>query len=185
MRADARRNYERIVRAASEAVARDGAEASLEAIARAAGVGSATLHRHFPSRWSLLQAVFTDRVRGLCDRAEELRTAPGPLEALRTWLREVAVYSTTTRGLAASILSAPPEESEGCSTMLAAAGEPLLRRAVADGAVRADVAMADLLTVVNAISLVAQDAGAAEAERLVTLALEGIGPRGVSVSTTR
>src|SRR5690606_17944092 len=115
MRADARRNYERIVRAASEAVARDGAEASLEAIARAAGVGSATLHRHFPSRWSLLQAVFTDRVRGLCDRAEELRTAPGPLEALRTWLREVAVYSTTTRGLAASILSAPPEESEGCS----------------------------------------------------------------------
>jgi len=177
MRADAQRNYSRIVSAASEAIARDGADASLEAIARSAGVGSATLHRHFPTRWSLLEAVFRDRIDGLLARAEELRTAPDAHEALSTWLREVAVYSTTTRGLAASILNAPPEESESCSGMLVAAGDPLRRRAVDEGSVRSDVAMADLMLLVNGISLAAQGAGADEAERLVTLALEGVGPR--------
>jgi AcrR family transcriptional regulator len=61
-RADARRNYDRILEAAAAEVARRGADASLEEIARRAGVGSATLHRHFPSRWGLLQAVFQERV---------------------------------------------------------------------------------------------------------------------------
>ena len=178
MRADAQRNYSRIVNAASEAIARDGADASLEAIARSAGVGSATLHRHFPSRWSLLEAVFRDRVHGLYSRAEELRAAPDARDALTTWLREVAAYSTTTRGLAASLLNTPPEESETCAATLITAGEPLRSRAVDEGSVRADVAMADLLTLVNAISLAAQQAGADEAERLVTLALEGILPQG-------
>jgi AcrR family transcriptional regulator len=176
MRADAQRNYSRIVSAASEAILRDGADASLEAIARSAGVGSATLHRHFPSRWSLLEAVFRDRVDGLCARAEELRTAPDALDGLSTWLREVAAYATTTRGLAASILNAPVEESDSCSATLIAAGDPLRRRAVDEGSMRPDVAMADLMTLVNAISLAAQEAGVAEAERLVTLALDGVRP---------
>jgi AcrR family transcriptional regulator len=176
MRADARRNYDLIVSAASEAIARDGADASLEAIARSAGVGSATLHRHFPSRWSLLEAVFHDRIQGLVARAEELRAAPDAGAALATWVREVAAYSTTTRGLAASVLNAPAEESGTCSATLTAAGEPLRRRAIDEGAVRADVATADLVTLANAISFAAQEAGAAEAERLVTLALEGILP---------
>lgn len=173
MRADAQRNYSLIVSAASAAISREGADASLEAIARSAGVGSATLHRHFPSRWSLLEAVFRDRIQGLCDRTEELRTAPDARDALTTWLREVAAYAATTAGLAASLLNAPPEESESCGATLIAAGEPLRRRAVDEGSVRPDVTMADLMTLVNAISLAAQQAGAAEAERLVTLALEG------------
>lgn len=174
MRADAQRNYDRIVSAASEAVARDGAEASLEAIARSAGVGSATLHRHFPSRWSLMEAVFAERIGCLFDRAKELQAAPEPLDALVRWLKEVAVYSTTTRGLAAALLNGPPEESGTCQAHLVAAGEPLVRRAVDAGEVRPDVATADLLTLVNAISLAAQQAGPREAERLVTLSLEGV-----------
>jgi AcrR family transcriptional regulator len=174
MRADARRNYDRIVSAASEAIARDGAEASLEAIARSAGVGSATLHRHFPSRWSLMEAVFEERIGCLIDRAEELRVAPEPLDALVRWLREVAAYATTTRGLAAALLNGPPEERSTCQAHLVAAGEPLVRRAAETGEVRGEVATADLLTLVNAISLAAQEAGPQEAERLVTLALEGI-----------
>jgi AcrR family transcriptional regulator len=174
MRADAQRNYDRIVSAASEAIAQDGAEASLEAIARSAGVGSATLHRHFPSRWSLMEAVFAERVGCLIDRAEELRDAPEPLDALVRWLREVAAYATTTRGLAAALLNGPPAESGTCQAHLIAAGEPLVRRAVEAGVVRGDVATADLLTLVNAISLAAQQAGPEEAERLVTLVLEGV-----------
>ncbi|MFG1651798.1 TetR/AcrR family transcriptional regulator [Micromonospora sp. NPDC049275] len=88
------------MKAATEATARDGAYASLEEIARSAGVGSATLHRHFPSRWSLLQAVFQTCVRNLAGRAEDLLAEPDALTALTTWLREVTVYATTTRGLA-------------------------------------------------------------------------------------
>ncbi|WP_341720632.1 helix-turn-helix domain-containing protein [Micromonospora sp. FIMYZ51] len=175
MRADAQRNRTLIVKAASEAVARDGAYASLEEIARAAGVGSATLHRHFPSRWALMEAVFHDRVEALCARAGELLAGPDARQALTTWLCELAVYSSTTRGLVTSLLKAP-QENESCCAMLVAAGEPLRRRAADEGSVRSDVAMADLVTLVNAIALTAESANPAEAERLVRLALTGISP---------
>ncbi|MFK4246681.1 TetR/AcrR family transcriptional regulator [Micromonospora chokoriensis] len=175
MRADAQRNYDLIVTAASEAIARDGAYASLEEIARSAGVGSATLHRHFPTRWSLLQAIFRDCVRNLATRAGDLLDAPDALDALTTWLHEVTAYATTTRGLADSLLNEPAEESDACGATLVAAGEPLLRRAVDAGSVRPDVTMADLMILANGISLAAQPMGAAKAEKLLTLALQGIG----------
>ncbi|WDZ85867.1 TetR/AcrR family transcriptional regulator [Micromonospora cathayae] len=178
MRADAQRNYDLIVEAASEAVARDGAYASLEEIARSAGVGSATLHRHFPSRWSLLQAVFRTCLRNLSARTDELLAESDALAALTTWLHEVTAYATTTRGLAVTLLNAPPEEDDTCGAMLAAAGEKLLRRAIDQGSVRSDVAMADLISLVNAISLAAQPTGTTKAERLLALALTGIQPPG-------
>jgi hypothetical protein len=105
------------------------------------------------------------------------RIVSAALEVLSAWLREVTAYSTTTRGLAASSLNAPAEESDSCGATLVAAGEPLRRRAVDEGSVRPDAATADLLTLVDAISLAAQELGATEAERLVTLALEGVRPR--------
>ncbi|MET0415943.1 MAG: helix-turn-helix domain-containing protein [Actinoplanes sp.] len=178
MRADAQRNYDLIVTAAAEAIARDGAYASLEEIARSAGVGSATLHRHFPSRWSLLQAVFHTCVRNLSARAEDLLAEPDALAALTTWLHEVTAYATTTRGLAVTLLNAPPEENDTCGGMLTAAGEKLLRRAADQGSVRSDVVMADLMTLANAISLAAQPADATKAERLLNLALAGVQPPG-------
>ncbi|MFF5178228.1 TetR/AcrR family transcriptional regulator [Micromonospora sp. NPDC000316] len=178
MRADAQRNYDRIITAASEAIARDGAYASLEDIARSAGVGSATLHRRFPTRWSLLQAVFRGCVGNLAKRAEDLRDAPDALDALTTWLHEVTAYATTTRGLAESLLNEPVEETDTCGTMLVAAGEPLLRRAIDEGSVRPDITMADLMILANGISLAAQPMGAAKAEHLLTLALQGIGSAG-------
>ena len=89
-RADARRNFDQIVAAAEAEIARHGADASLEEIARRAGVGSATLHRHFPSRQALLEAVFHDRVEVLCVQARELAGHPDPGAALGEWLRAVA-----------------------------------------------------------------------------------------------
>ncbi|KAB1947555.1 helix-turn-helix transcriptional regulator [Micromonospora sp. ALFpr18c] len=178
MRADAQRNYDLIVTAASAAIAREGAYASLEEIARSAGVGSATLHRHFPSRWSLLQAVFRTCVRNLAARADDLLAEPDALAAFTTWLHEVTAYATTTRGLAVTLLNAPPEEDGTCGATLTAAGEKLLRRATDQGSVRSDVTMTDVLTLANAISLAAQPADAAKAERLLTLALAGIQPPG-------
>ncbi|MEU7774946.1 helix-turn-helix domain-containing protein [Micromonospora taraxaci] len=175
MRADAQRNYDLIVTAAAEAIARDGAYASLEEIARSAGVGSATLHRHFPTRWSLLQAIFRGCVRNLAARAGDLHAAPDALDALTTWLHEVTAYATTTRGLADSLLNEPAEESDACGATLVAAGAPLLRRAVDEGSVRPDITMADLMILANGISLAAQPMGAEKAEQLLTLALQGIG----------
>ncbi|RQX15174.1 TetR family transcriptional regulator, partial [Micromonospora ureilytica] len=136
-----------------------------------------TLHRHFPTRWSLLQAVFRGCVRNLAARAGDLRDVPDSLDALTTWLHEVTAYATTTRGLADSLLNEPVEETDSCGTMLIDAGEPLLRRAIDNGSVRPDVTMADLMILANGISLAAQPTGAAKANQLLTLALQGIGPK--------
>jgi AcrR family transcriptional regulator len=182
-RADARRNYDQIVAAAEAEVARHGAEASLEEIARRAGVGSATLHRHFPSRQALLEAVFHDRVVLLCEQAREFAERPDPGAALADWLRAVARYGATTRGLARSLLDGgrnpePPPDSS-CETMLVEAGGDLLKRAHDAGTVRPQVSIVDLLTLINAISLATEGSAdaAAEATRLTDLALEGVRPR--------
>jgi AcrR family transcriptional regulator len=189
MRADARRNYERLLAAAVAEVARTGADASLEKIARDAGVGSATLHRHFPTRQALLEAVFHDRVEGLCAEARELAGTADAGRALADWIREVAVYGATTRGLAASLLASgqlaasrepagrePAATSDSsCEAMLTDAGGNLLRLAQDAGAVRPGITIGDLLTMANAVSLTTEDG--AEAARLVTLAIEGIHPR--------
>lgn len=182
MRADARRNRDRILAAAEAAIARDGADASLEEIARRAGVGSATLHRHFPSRRALLEAVFHGRVEALCARAHGLagNSEPGP--ALVAWLRAVGAYVADTRGLAASLLDGArdgdPPRGDTCYAMIADAGGRLLRRAREAGAVSPGVSIDDLLALVNAISLAAEQGpnGAAEADRLLALALDGIRP---------
>jgi AcrR family transcriptional regulator len=180
VRADARRNYDLILAAAEAEIARTGAEASLEKIARDAGVGSATLHRHFPSRQALLEAVFHDRVETLCAQARELGTATDSGRALTDWIRAVAVYGATTRGLAASLLTATRENTvrdlgdgdAACEVMLRDAGDTLIRRAQDAGAVRPEVGIDDLLTMANAVSLATEDA--ALAARLVTLAMDGI-----------
>lgn len=182
LRADARRSRELILAAAEDIIAREGADASLEEIARQAGVGSATLHRHFPSRRTLLEAVFHNRVETLRTQAEELARDVEPGRALVAWLRAVGAYVAATRGLAASLLQGERDgdspQSDTCYAMLRDAGEALLRRAIAAGTVRPGVAIADLLTLVNAISLVTErdPDGANDAARLLTLALDGILP---------
>ena len=182
-RADARRNRAAIIAAAEDEVAHRGADASLEEIARRAGIGSATLHRHFPSRQALLEAVFHDRVEVLCARAQELTDSPDAGLALALWLRAVAVYGATTRGLARSLLDGgrepgPPSDST-CEAMLVDAGGELLRLAADAGAVRPQVSITDLLTLVNAISLATEGSvdAAGEAARLLDLTLEGVRPR--------
>ncbi|MEW9553706.1 TetR/AcrR family transcriptional regulator [Nonomuraea sp. NPDC050783] len=180
MRADARRNHDRILAAAAEAVAEQGAEASLEEIARRAGVGSATLHRHFPSRQRLLEAVFRDKVEALCATAAGLAGGPDPWHALATWLGAVAAHAVSNRGLAASLMrgahDGDPALGATCHTMITNAGADLLDRARRAKAVRPDVPITDLLKLVNAICLAVErepDA-AAQADRLLTLALTGV-----------
>ena len=99
-RADARRNYEKVLAAAREAFAEGGESTSLEEIARRAGVGIGTLYRHFPNRQALLEAVYVDEVEELCRSAAELDGAD-PWEALNGWFERFVAYLATKRALAA------------------------------------------------------------------------------------
>lgn len=177
LRADGRRNRERIVAAAAALVASDGAQASFEEIARRAGVGSATLHRHFASRGALLEAVFRDGVDQLCARAAAQPGEDAGAE-LVTWLEETTVYSATHRGLAAALLAGPdalaPEEL-CCTDRVARALDVLVKRAAAAGALRAGVRAKELVTLSNAIAAATEDDPAA-ARRLLRIAIDGIRP---------
>ncbi|MGI5200586.1 TetR/AcrR family transcriptional regulator [Spirillospora sp. CA-108201] len=181
MRADARRNVGRILTAAEALIAEDGAEASLEEIARRAGVGSATLHRHFPTRRALLEAVFRDRVAAICAQADDLVTAPDPGEALFTWLRAVGAQAAANRGLSASVArdGGGPALGGGCHDMIVGAGERLLARARAADAVRPEITALQLLKLVAAVSTASErDAdGPSEADQLLAIAIDGVRPR--------
>ncbi|MEV5757205.1 TetR/AcrR family transcriptional regulator [Streptomyces tendae] len=184
-RADARRNYDRILEAAAAEVARRGADASLEEIARRAGVGSATLHRHFPSRWGLLQAVFQERVAQLCGEARSLAREYPPATALAKWLTSLAVFGAVTRGAARALLQATGTTASSspdsrCEQLLMDAGGDLLARAQHDGTVRDDVTVVELVSLANAVSLTAEHApdAAQHATRLMGIAVEGLGGPG-------
>ncbi|GHF48909.1 TetR family transcriptional regulator [Streptomyces mashuensis] len=181
MRADARRNYERLLAEARTAFTEHGTDASLEDIARRAGVGIGTLYRHFPNRTALMSAVFQDEVDGLLARSRELLAAPEPCRALVAWLRAIVAHASTYRGLSRALMAAQSDEASAmarCSLPMREAGDTLLSRAKQAGAVREDVGIADLMQLTNAIALAVEqspdDPGLAD--RLLTLTLRGIKP---------
>jgi AcrR family transcriptional regulator len=182
-RADARRNYTRILAVAEEEVAAHGAGASLEQIARTAGVGSATVRRHFPTRRALLEAVSRERVEALRVRAHDLTGKVDSRNALLEWLSDVVAYCVSARGLAAALAydgaGSDPVYENACSAVLEEAAGPLLRRAVQDGAVATGVTVADLITLVVGIALATEHYpdSAAQADRLFRLAVAGLSPR--------
>lgn len=181
MRADARRNYELLLAVAEREVAAHGADASLEQIARTAGVGSATVRRHFPTRHALLEAVFKERVGALCAHAQRLGGHPDPRAALLEWLGAVTASAATIRGLAVALnrdlAAGPATVQEHCATaQLTEAGDPLVRRAAGD--LTAGVTVADVLTLITGIALATEHHPdpAAEADRLLRLTLAGLSP---------
>ncbi|RKT84597.1 regulatory protein, tetR family [Saccharopolyspora antimicrobica] len=178
-RADARRNYARILAVAEQEVAAHGPEASLEQIARIAGVGSATVRRHFPSRQALLEAVSEKRIEALRLRAEDLAGEQNSRDALLTWLSEVVAYCVSARGLAAALAYDEDPTQNGCAAALEEAGRDLLARAARDGAVAPDVTVADLLSLIVGIVLISQYAPdpEARADRLFQLAVAGLSPQ--------
>ncbi|MHB9853229.1 TetR/AcrR family transcriptional regulator [Streptomyces krungchingensis] len=179
MRADARRNHERLVAEARSAFAEHGTDASLEDVARRAGVGIGTLYRHFPNRHSLMSAVFEDAVGDLLSRSRELLDAPQPCTALVEWLRAIITHAGEYRGLARALMSAARDDTSDlarCSGPMTEAGSALLRRAQDAGAVRPDVSIGDLLQLTNAIALAAEETPDEPelADRLLGLTLRGL-----------
>ncbi|MFC8824130.1 TetR/AcrR family transcriptional regulator [Streptomyces sp. NPDC057137] len=183
-RADARRNYARILAVAEEEVAAHGVDASLEQIARTAGVGSATVRRHFPSRAALLNAVFSERIEALCTRARDLAGAADPRAALLEWLGALTTYAASARGLADALVqdgrADDPDHVNACSAKLGGAVEPLLERAARAGAVAPGVTVTDLVTLVTGIALATEHHPdpTAEAHRLLRLTVAGVSPQG-------
>ncbi|GAA3089117.1 TetR/AcrR family transcriptional regulator [Streptosporangium carneum] len=176
MRADARRNYERLLAAAATAFAEQGTEASLEDVARAAGVGIGTLYRHFPTRRALLEAVLHDSMVTLDARARELLESGSPQEALLEWLRHLVVHTTAYRGLAATLMSSlrdPDSELYSSCETMRSNGARLLAAAQRAGAIRQDVTGADLMKLVNAIAWAAEHAED-DADRLLGLVMDGL-----------
>jgi AcrR family transcriptional regulator len=179
MRADARRNYERLLAEARSAFAEHGTGASLEDVARRAGVGIGTLYRHFPHRNALLSAVFEEAVGELLARSRELLDAPQPCTALVEWLRDIITHASEYRGLSRALMSASYEEGSDlarCRGPMREAGSALLARAQEAGAVRPDVSIGDLLQLTNAIALAAEETPDEPelADRLLTLTLRGL-----------
>jgi AcrR family transcriptional regulator len=182
-RSDARRNYARILAVAEKEVAVHGAGASLEQIARTAGVGSATVRRHFPTRHALLEAVSRTRIEALCTRAHDLTDKGDSRTALLAWLSDVVAYCVSARGLAAALAYDPagadPIHDNACSAALEGAAGPLLRHAISDGAVAENVTVSDLITLIVGITLATEHhpGPAAAADRLFRLTVAGLSPQ--------
>jgi AcrR family transcriptional regulator len=179
MRVDAYRNYERLLAVAEQAFAETGVNASLNEIAKRAGVGAGTLYRHFPTREALLQALLHERFEELGKKAAELSAEPDAGTALVDWLRALIAQVTTFPGLASSmmeILRGGRSELMGSCSSVRDAGRTMLERAQAAGAVRPEVEIADVLRIANAVALATEWAppGAAEGDRMLSLIMNGL-----------
>jgi AcrR family transcriptional regulator len=179
-RADARRNYERLLAAAAAAFAEHGADdVSLEEIARRAGVGIGTLYRHFPTRQALLEAVYKDQVDALDALAAKLIVAESPGDALAAWLRAFLAFGRTKRSLSAALVATIGKSSElmsACSMILRGRTEELLSRAQQAGEARPEVKPADLLRLTHGL-IMATDAAPADPdqpERLISLVIDSV-----------
>lgn len=151
-RADAVRNRERVLEAAKRVFSTGGAQASLEAVAREAGVGIGTLYRHFPTRETLFEAVYRREVEQLAELAATLAARPDPVDALRRWLRASVEFVATKKGMAAALaVAASGELSAYTAERLTDAVDELMGRAVAAGALRGDVGAMDLLRLLVAL----------------------------------
>jgi AcrR family transcriptional regulator len=178
MRADAQRNYANLLSAARVAVSERGADIVLEDVARSAGVAIGTLYRHFPTRQDLLDAVFLDETNELRVRAEELASAPVPLDALIRWLHLQMDFAARGRSMGAAIMAAkhvPGTRIYAANIAMFKAGEVLLLRAQAAEQIRADVYMLDVIRLVYGIALVNEYASDPEgANRMLDLIIAGI-----------
>jgi AcrR family transcriptional regulator len=175
MRADARRNYERLIATAKTAFLEHGADAPLEDIARRAGVGIGTLYRHFPSRQALLEAVYVDEVEELCRSAADLAELP-PWEALVGWLHRFVGYLATKQALAQELLNYIERDADlfqSSRAALHAAGGPLLERAQQARVARTDTNLTEVMQMVGGIAKI-PSSDPAQIDHILDMALDGL-----------
>jgi AcrR family transcriptional regulator len=175
-RADARRNYEKVLAAAREAFAEGGESTALEEIARRAGVGIGTLYRNFPNRQALLETLYLEEVEELCRSAAEQLDDDDPWEALNGWFGRFIGYIATKQALAGELVNYLGKDAQlfrASKTALFEAGEPLLRRAQQEGVVRPDVDIADVIQMVMGIAKIPA-ADPQQTTHILRVALDGL-----------
>lgn len=175
LRADAQRNRERILAAAEDVFLEQGAGASLENVAKRAGVGIGTLYRRFPTRDSLLAATYNDRFLSFAQASRERAAELDPANAVRAYLEELVLHTSVYRGLAASLGTVLQVGTPGCHAT-SEEGMRLLDHAQKVGAIRSDITFDDLVYIVTAISLAIERDGSPKSRiaHLVGLFLDGI-----------
>ena len=176
MRADARRNYERLTAAARAALTERGGEVSMEEIARRANVGIGTLYRHFPTRLDLLEAVYREDVETLASSAETLMATESEWAALEQWLHLYIGYAATKRVLMQELVDAVGKDSELLTHSRRAINEALtavLARAQEAGVARRDVQPSDLLRLVGGCAMMPH-LEPDQQERMLLIVLDGI-----------
>ena len=174
-RADARRNYEKVLTAAREAFAEGGESTALEEIARRAGVGIGTLYRHFPNRQALLEALYVNEVEEVCRSAGELEAAD-PWDALSSWFERLMGYMATKQALSGELLNYMDRDAplfQVCRTSLYDAGDPLLKRAQDAGVVRPDVEFPEVMQIVMGIGKIPVG-DPSQTEHMLRIALDGL-----------
>jgi AcrR family transcriptional regulator len=178
MRADARRNYEKLVASARDVFTEQGASAALETVAERAGVGIGTLYRHFPTRQALLEAVYADEVDAMARSAHDLADRD-PWDALSEWFHQYVGFAATKMALMDALLDAAPDSDVlvSCRTAIRNAGTALIQRGQEAGVVRDDVEFIDVGRMVGQIGIAA-NTDAEQKERMLQLVLDGLRYRG-------
>ncbi|MBF9030381.1 TetR family transcriptional regulator [Rhodobacterales bacterium HKCCE3408] len=179
-RADAVQNRERLIEAAKEILGQGGPSASLEAVARQAGVGTGTLYRHFPTREDLFQAVYHREVEQMLTLAADLESRNDKLEAVRSWLHAYVGLVATKRGLLGTLAFTVSDSSktmyEQLSVKTTEAVGSLLQAAISAGEVRGDVTADDLLKTLFALCYAREPAPGWESDvlRLLDIFIDGL-----------
>jgi AcrR family transcriptional regulator len=179
LRADARRNRDKLLAAADEVFTEQGADASLDEVARRAEVGIGTLYRHFPTREALLSAACDERLFALADKSRAQADSIPASEALTRFLEDLARHAGSYRGLAAALGVVLKCGTPGCHATTSQ-GQALLERAQRAREVRRDVAFDDLVCLTTAVSLAAAGSGPQETRRLrrlVAMFMDGVRAR--------
>ncbi len=174
-RKDARANYDKLLATAAEVFAEHGSDASLEEVARRAGVGIGTLYRHFPTRAAMVQAVYVGELQAMCATADELEGLE-PWDALAGWLKRYVGYAATKRALAEELiahLDADDDVFVVSRKALFDAGEPLLLRAHAAGVVRRDTSFMEISRLVGGIAQI-RGVDPEQLDHILELALDGL-----------
>jgi AcrR family transcriptional regulator len=179
-RTDAQRNRERILEVAKEAFTRRGANASLDDIAKEAGVGAGTLYRHFPTRDALIEAVYRTEVGKLAAAERKFAAEMSPLEALRAWMLLFVDYIATKQIIAPvlnTFVGGPSKLYEGSRDQIQGAIDGLVKRAIKTGDIRKDLDPFDLLRALIGVSYVSSTPDWRQsARRLVDILLTGSRP---------
>lgn len=172
LRADAKQSYDQLVKAADIIFSSQGSAATLQAIAKKAGVGIGTLYRHFPDRKSLLEVVYVDKLNNLINKAFDALGSKRPDQALEDWLKMIIDYSAAYGGFRDLMLL----EVRDKDSQLISAGSALLSKAQNSGLTRSDITTDDLLQLISAITTTAADQDSKRSDTLLSIMIAGLKP---------